>query len=133
MMRLFAILLIAIIAQAADSPSKKGKGATTPSPVDGDWQGVLVTGEQKLRLALHVRTITANKPDVRIDSIDQGINSLAGTNASFDGAMLKFDIPAIQARYEGKLSTDRNTMTGVWSQGRPLPLDFKRASNLRRR
>jgi pimeloyl-ACP methyl ester carboxylesterase len=41
---------------------------------------------------------------------------------------LKFAIAAVRGSYEGKLSADGATLEGTWSQGRALPLEFRRAT-----
>jgi uncharacterized protein (TIGR03435 family) len=37
-------------------------------------------------------------------------------------------VPALGGTYEGKLSSDGNTITGTWTQGAPLPLNLERAT-----
>ena len=98
--------------------------AVTPSAIDGAWQGLLVAGEQKLRIALQVRTGGDGVLGVLFVSLDQGPSSLSGNNVTFDGASLSFDVPAVHGRYEGRLAEDKNTMHGTWTQGAALPLDF---------
>ena len=34
----------------------------------------------------------------------------------------------VGGKYEGKLSADGNSITGTWSQGSPLPLNFTKAT-----
>ena len=44
----------------------------------------------------------------------------------WDASTIKFAIGQVQGTYEGKLSADGASITGSWTQGRPLPLDFRR-------
>jgi hypothetical protein len=48
------------------------------------------------------------------------------TSFSMDASTIKFAIGQVQGTYEGKLSADGASITGTWTQGRPLPLDFHR-------
>ena len=41
---------------------------------------------------------------------------------------MKFAIAAIRGSYEGTLSADGASLEGTWSQGRALPLEFRRAT-----
>ena len=64
-------------------------------------------------------------------SIDQSPDRGAGTPAtsfSLDGANIRFAIGAIRGSYAGKLSADGVSISGTWTQGRPLPLEFRRAT-----
>jgi uncharacterized protein len=97
-----------------------------PSVIDGAWQGLLVAGEQKLRIALQISTGPDGALGVLLVSLDQGPSSMSGKNVKFDGAILSFDVPTVHGRYEGKLAEDKNTIQGTWTQGSALPLDFKR-------
>lgn len=47
---------------------------------------------------------------------------------TLDGSSIRFAIGLIGGGYTGKLSADRASISGMWTQGRPLPLEFKRAS-----
>lgn len=104
------------------------KQTASSSPLDGAWQGLLVAGEQKLRIALQVTTGADGVPGVTFVSLDQGPASLSGKNVKFEGGLFSFDIPAVHGRYEGKLAEDKNVIHGTWTQGAALPLDFKRGT-----
>jgi pimeloyl-ACP methyl ester carboxylesterase len=68
--------------------------------------------------------------DGRVFSVDQGDwgNGIAVTSISLQGSDLKFSVDEVHATYEGKLSSDGTAITGVWSQGMPLPLNFELAT-----
>ncbi len=97
-----------------------------PSVIDGAWQGLLVAGEQKLRIALQVTTGADGVLGVSFFSLDQSPSPFPARNVKLEGASFSFDIPVVKGRYEGKLSEDKKTIHGTWTQGSGLPLDFKR-------
>jgi uncharacterized protein (TIGR03435 family) len=51
------------------------------------------------------------------------------SSATQQGSTVKIALPAIGGTYEGKLSTDGNSIAGVWNQGPgPAPLNLTRAT-----
>ncbi|MBV9156584.1 MAG: beta-lactamase family protein [Acidobacteriaceae bacterium] len=100
-----------------------------PSAVDGDWSGVLRAGGGSLRLALHVKTVSAGKMDVSLDSLDQGAMGIPCDNAKLDGKNFSFDVPAVHGNYTGTLSDDGKKLTGTWTQGTPLPVELTRQAS----
>ena len=119
-----AMLMFLGVATAQKSPNGDAK-KTTASPVAGDWQGTLQEGAQKLRLALHIKQAADGALSATLDSLDQGVNGIAIDKISFQDGKLSFSSNAIHGTYEGKL-TAGSTIEGTWSQGQPLPLNFKR-------
>lgn len=97
--------------------------------IAGDWQGALDVGAQKLRSILHVTKAENGGWSARFISVDQGdmggipINSLA-----VQGSNLKFTVAAVRGSYTGTISADGNSISGTWTQGRSLPLEFRRAT-----
>jgi len=104
-------------------------GQAPPNPV-GDWQGTLHVGSAELRLVLHVSKNDDGALKATLDSIDQpGSNGIAVTSISLEGAKFAFTSAAIHGSYQGKFTTDGATVRGTWTQGQPLPLDFKRVGS----
>jgi CubicO group peptidase (beta-lactamase class C family) len=99
--------------------------AAKPSSVDGIWLGTLDAGKP-LRIQLHVRSDSAGHELCTTDSLDQHAMGNDCDKVVFSGSDLNFDVPAFQGHWSGKLSTDGNTLTGTWDQGKPLPLNFTR-------
>jgi pimeloyl-ACP methyl ester carboxylesterase len=95
--------------------------------IEGDWEGTLDVGAAKLRLVLHVirkdDALTAS-----LDSPDQGATALTIDTISFNEGVLRFEMKAYQAVYEGKLTKDNLQVEGEWRQGQAFPLVFKRAA-----
>jgi len=96
-----------------------------------DWQGALKVGSQELRLILLIAKGSNGDWTATMVSIDQSPDRGAGMQANailLDGSNIKFAIAQIRGNYDGKLSADGATISGTWTQGRPLPLEFRRAT-----
>src|SRR5580704_7262609 len=99
--------------------------------IAGDWQGTLKAGPQELRVVLAIDKSADGKWNATFSSIDQSPDWGARTpvdSITLQGSDLKFAIAAVRGTYEGKLSADGASIDGVWSQGRPLPLELRRAT-----
>jgi fermentation-respiration switch protein FrsA (DUF1100 family) len=94
----------------------------------GDWQGTLSAGGQQLRLVLHITKAPGASLKATLDSIDQpGADGIPVTAISLKDSKLSLEVAMVHGTYEGKVSADGKTITGTWTQGQPLPLEFKRA------
>ncbi len=94
--------------------------------ITGNWQGTLQPGQQKVRLVFKIATEN-DKLTATIRTADQYSPPIA-TTITRDGSVIKVTIPAINGKYEGKLSADGNLITGTFSQGAQLPLNLARAT-----
>ena len=116
-----ALFLIAFISLSATTLSAQD--------VIGTWQGTLdVGGGHSLRIVLKVSKGDDGKLNAVNYSIDQGGTPLPVSSISLAGSDLNFAVSVVGGKYEGKLSSDGNTITGTWSQGSPLPLNFSKAT-----
>lgn len=97
-----------------------------PSPIDGDWAGVLHAGDTSLRLAFHFHAAPGDKIEGSLDSIDQGAMAIPCTNVKLKGQKLTLDVPSVHGIYQATLSADGNKLSGTWDQGTSLPLDVTR-------
>ncbi len=97
-----------------------------PSPIDGDWMGVLSTGDASLRLVFRFHTTPGNKIDGTVDLLDQGAMGLPFSVVNLDGRKLSLGVPNVGAIYKATLSADGNKLTGTWVQHRLFPLDLTR-------
>ncbi|MGB8885824.1 MAG: serine hydrolase domain-containing protein [Candidatus Korobacteraceae bacterium] len=97
-----------------------------PSPVDGDWTGVLRAGDASLRVAFHFHVASGDKINCTMDSIDQGAMGIPCNNVKLKGQKLSLAVPLVHGLYEATLSRDGNKLSGTWDQGAPLPLDLTR-------
>ena len=97
--------------------------------ITGDWQGTLDTGMGQLRLVLHITKAADNSLKATLDSIDQpGANGIPINSVMLKDSKLNLDITTIHGTYEGKVAPDAKTISGTWTQMKPLPLEFKRAT-----
>jgi hypothetical protein len=107
-------------------------GATlSAQDIAGDWQGTLKAGPQELRVVLAIDKSADGKWNATFSSIDQNPDWGARTlvdSINLRGSDLTFAIRALRGSYEGKFSADGASINGAWIQGRPLPLEFRRAT-----
>ena len=104
-------------------------GVSRAQDIAGDWQGTLSAGGQELRLVLHITKAPDNSLKATLDSIDQpGANGIPVSSISLKDSKLDLGVEMVHGTYEGKVSLDGNTITGTWSQGAALPLEFKRTT-----
>ena len=99
--------------------------------ISGDWQGTLEAGAQEIRLLLQIAKSDHGEWRAAMLSIDQSPDRGVGvptTSFLLDGSSIRFAIGVIGGSYDGKLSTDGASISGMWTQGRPLPLEFRRAT-----
>jgi uncharacterized protein (TIGR03435 family) len=102
-------------------------GTAQAQSLAGQWQGVLQAGRD-LRTVIRVAPGDGPTFSAVFYSIDQGGQGLTAT-VTVRGSDVSMSIPALNGSFEGKLSADRNTLTGTWSQGAgKLPLTLTRAS-----
>jgi len=100
---------------------------THAQDIAGDWQGTLSAGGQELRLVLHITKAPDNSLKATLDSIDQpGGNGIPVSSITLKDSKLDLGVEMVHGSYEGKVSPDAKTITGTWSQGAALPLEFKR-------
>jgi len=97
--------------------------------IAGDWQGTLSAGGQELRLVLHITKAPDNSLNATLDSIDQpGANGIPVSSIALKDSKLDLGVEMVHGSYEGEVSADAKTITGTWTQGAALPLEFKRAA-----
>lgn len=101
--------------------------ALAPAAVAGDWEGALDTGAGQLRLVLHLTAGAGGAWAATLDSVDQGAMGIPVSSVSLKGGKLNLTVDAVHGEYEGTVNTDASAIEGTWTQGAPLPLNFKRA------
>jgi hypothetical protein len=99
-------------------------GAASAQTYDGDWEGVLQAGPNKLRLELEVRT-TDGRMSAVLNSLDQNA-VIPATAAKVEDGELGVLFLSVNGELKAKLSADGKSMTGTWTQGRALPLTLTR-------
>jgi pimeloyl-ACP methyl ester carboxylesterase len=104
-------------------------GGATAQDIAGDWQGTLSAGGAELRLVLHITKAPDGSLKATLDSIDQpGANGIPVSSITLKDSTLRLEVDAVHGTYEGKVAADAKTITGTWTQGAALPLEFKRAT-----
>lgn len=94
----------------------------------GDWHGTLSAGGAELRLVLHISKGDNGDLKATLDSVDQGANGIPVTSITLENSNLKLTVDAVHGTYDGKVNADATSITGTWSQGQPLPLEFRRGT-----
>ncbi len=114
----FALGSSALLAQTPSQPH--------PAALEGTYTGTLQAGEAQLHLVLHLSRNTAGELHATLDSLDQGVFAIEASSVSLIASTLRFEIPSVGARFEGKVSPDHKLIQGQWSQGdASLPLSFR--------
>ena len=98
--------------------------AAFAGPFDGDWEGVLQAGAQRLRLEVHIQS-TAEGLAVGLDSLDQGA-SIPATAAKVEDDELNALFLSIAGELKMRVGANPDTLVGTWIQGPSLPLTLKR-------
>ena len=94
--------------------------------IAGDWKGALSAGASELHLVLHIAKAADGSLKATLDSVDQGANGIPVSSITLKDSKLNLGVEAVHGTYEGKVAEDGKTISGTWSQGTPLPLNFKR-------
>src|SRR5439155_10075887 len=91
-------------------------------------QGTLKAGPQELRIVIKI-SLADDKLKAVLYSIDQKSPPIPASTFTRDGSTVKMTIAALNGTYEGKISSDANSMAGTWTQGGPpAPLILVRAT-----
>ena len=103
-------------------------GSALAQDIAGDWEGTLHAGPADLRLVLHITKAEGGALKATLDSVDQGAYGIPVSSVSLKDSKLSLGVEAVHGSYEGKVSSDGNAISGTWTQGQPLPLEFKRSA-----
>jgi uncharacterized protein len=95
--------------------------------ITGDWKGTLDAGSAQLRLVLHITKGPDGNLKATLDSVDQGANGIPVSSVVLKDSKLSLGVEAVHGTYEGSVAADGKSISGTWTQGAALPLEFKRA------
>ena len=98
--------------------------------IAGAWQGTLqppAGGGPPLRIVMQLSRGADQAWQARMYSIDQNGQPINGT-VTLQGSVVKIAVPGIGGTFEGRLSDDRNSIAGTWTQGASTPLNMVRAT-----
>lgn len=97
------------------------------SPLAGDWSGTLNIMGQKLTLVFHISQDASGNWKADMDVPEQGAKGVPATVSSADESSIVVDVPAIGAKYSGKLSD--GALKGDFNQmGMKFPLELTKAA-----
>jgi pimeloyl-ACP methyl ester carboxylesterase len=125
--RLFCALAIVGAAASREGAAQSAPSSAVRDRFVGEWQGVLVVGTTKLRIALSVKPDSAAGLRGQMVSIDQG-GAVIPAQMSVRGDTLIVSIPAANGTYTAVATSAGDSLHGVWSQGSPLPLAMGRGA-----
>lgn len=96
------------------------------SPIDGIWLGTLGTGSGALRVQLVIKSDSAGRHLGTLDSPDQNGWGMECSEIEFHDNTFTLKVPSVGGRWAGILSKGGETLSGIWNQGTPMPLNFTR-------
>ena len=97
------------------------------SDLQGFWEATVSVGHMTLRLVLKVDQAPDGTYTATMDSIDQGAKDIPVNAMTLSNNTVQFQLPALQARYQGDLNARATEMSGEWQQGgTKLPVTFTR-------
>ena len=104
-------------------------GVLQAQEIAGAWQGTLQppNGGPALRIVMQLSRAADQTWQARMYSIDQGGQPINGA-VTLQGSVVKIAVPGIGGTFEGRLSDDRNSIAGTWTQGASSPLNLVRAT-----
>src|SRR5581483_6222447 len=105
------VFIIAMVTMAASSAN-----------FAGDYTGML----GPVHVTLHLVSGQDGQLTGTADSPEQGMSGLPCSNIHIDGQALSFKVPNVNGTWTGFLSADGKSLSGTWSQGSPMPLNFTR-------
>ncbi len=106
--------------------------STNAQSLSGKWEGLLVAGQQKLKLVFHIMADTTQKLHAAFDSPDQGAFGIPCTETNQKGDSIEMLIKTINGGYRGKWDR-KNIINGYYFQnGMQFPLDLTLGSPAKR-
>jgi hypothetical protein len=78
----------------------------------GKWDGAIILPNRELVMRLNV----SSEQDITLDSVSQNVSGLEVSNFVFDDDSISFSVNDVQGKFSGKLSSDKTSLDGKWSQ-----------------
>ena len=79
-----------------------------------------------LHVVLHVTVTPDGAVSAKVDSPDQYMYGVPCSDVVVNGPTISLTVPSLRGEWMGSMSTDHNSLTGIWKQGSPVPLNFTR-------
>lgn len=117
------MLLLLLILPAACKTQHR-----TANPLVGEWTGVLHVDGKTHQSAMRVRMDQQGNLSASLDAVDEHVMGLQATNVVLHGNDVSFDVPVVNGKYQGAISSNGGTITGIWTKPpqTPSPLVFTR-------
>ncbi len=127
----FLILLLFCLVAFAVAPGSLFAQTVPPKTYEGIWLGALKLPSISLRVVANI----VRKPDgaytVTLDSPDQGAHGIPVDAATFANNMVRIEVKALHAVFEGRSDADLTAIVGAFTQnGNTLPLTLKRVDKV---
>jgi hypothetical protein len=106
-------LLIAAMGFAQQKPDLAGNYAGALGP---------------LHIKLHLAVAGDGALSGTVDSPDQNMVGVPCSDFHLNGQSLSFTVPMVRGTWIGFVSEDGSTLTGMWNQGSPMPLNLTRSA-----
>lgn len=104
-------------------------GSLHAQDISGSWRGTITSPQGKpFHMVMQVTHDDSGGLKARIYSIDQGPTGDWADFITLHDSTVKFVVGMIQLSYEGKLSPDGKTITGIWTQGSGTPFTFRKTT-----
>jgi hypothetical protein len=111
------------------TPAPAAAKLATPSDIDGSWTGTLDAGGAQLRIIFRIVN-TQDGLTAQMQSPDQVTIWIAASSVTRAGDTLTITLQGLGATFEGRISADRGTIDGTFTQGAAnLPLLLKLAKS----
>jgi hypothetical protein len=91
-----------------------------------DFAGDFAGAVGPIHIKLHVVAGSDGVLSGTVDSPDQGLTGVPCAEFHASGQTLSFTVPMVRGTWIGFLSADGASLTGMWNQGSPVPLNFTR-------
>jgi len=125
------LMFAAVVFAAFSRAILGGQSLAVPPAQDlsGTWQGTLRAGRD-LRTVIKIARGDEGTLKGTMYSIDQSGQGIPLGSVTLEGSTVRMSVPGIGGSFEGRLSSDRNSIAGTWTQGgAPLQLNLARATN----
>jgi hypothetical protein len=97
--------------------------AQQKSDFAGDYAGMV----GPLHVKLHITMAPDGSVSAKVDSPDQYMVGVPCSDIVINGPTISLTVPTVRGEYMGTLSADHNSLSGIWKQGAPMPLNFTRS------
>ena len=123
MMHRTLVRALAVVATLTVHASAAAQSASVVG-FEGEWEGTLAVAG--LRIRMHVSRASDGLWIGEFDSVDQGAK-LPMDHIVVAGDTIRYGIASVGGTYQGVLSAARDAITGSWSQGTTVGLNFTRS------